>query len=121
LIGELDIEISHRGGHLGYLGQDVAQSLGINWGLLPRKVGAYVNYLGGGLRGSVCTGGYSEKITGKKKELLDELLAACARAYMNAENDCGLNDDKYPDGETNWEAQGTKAMRAAGVKTYPGL
>jgi predicted alpha/beta-fold hydrolase len=50
LIGELDIEISHRGGHLGYLGQDVAQSLGINWGLLPRKVGAYVNYLGGGCK-----------------------------------------------------------------------
>jgi hypothetical protein len=48
LIGELDIEISHRGGHLGYLGQDVAQSLGINWGLLPRKVGAYVNYLDSG-------------------------------------------------------------------------
>lgn len=121
LIGELDIEISHRGGHLGYSGQDVSQSLDIPWHLMPRNVGAYVNYLGGGLRGSVCTGGYSEKITGKKKELLDELLAACARAYMNAENDCGLNNDEYPDGETNWEAQGTKAIRTAGVKSYPGF
>jgi hypothetical protein len=36
LIGELDIEISHRGGHLGYSGQDVSQSLDIPWHLMPR-------------------------------------------------------------------------------------
>jgi len=54
------------------------------------------------------------------EELLDELLAACKRAYESIENEAGLNDD-YEDGDINYEAQGTKAMRAAGIKTYPGL
>ena len=120
-IGNLDYDIGHRGGTLGFRGGDVAAAFGIDENLLPGHVGAFVNYLGGGLRGSICTSTYSKEITGKKKELLDELLAACKRAYESLENGSGLNDDEYPDGDTNWEAQGTKAARAAGIKTYPGL
>ena len=44
-------------------------------------IGAYVNYLGGGLRGSIQTSSYSTEIVGKKKELLDLLLEACVRVY----------------------------------------
>ena len=120
-IGQLDYDIGYRGGTLGFRSSTVAAAFGIDENLLPRHIGAFVNYLGGGLRGSICTSTYSKEITGKKKELLDELLAACKRAYESLENGSGLNDDKYPDGDTNWEAQGTKAARAAGIKSYPGL
>ena len=120
-IGQLDYDIGYRGGTLGFRSSTVAAAFGIDENLLPRHIGAFVNYLGGGLRGSICTSTYSKEITGKKKELLDELLAACKRAYESLENGSGLNDDEYPDGDTNWEAQGTKAARAAGIKSYPGL
>jgi len=120
-IGQLDYDIGYRGGTLGFRAEDVAAAFGIDENLLPRHIGAFVNYRGGGLRGAICVSTYSKEITGKKKELLDELLAACKRAYESLENGSGLNDDEYPDGDTNWEAQGTKAARAAGIKTYPGL
>jgi hypothetical protein len=120
-IGQLDYDIGYRGGTLGFRSSAVAAAFGIDENLLPRHIGAYVNYLGGGLRGAICISTYSPKIIGKKKELLDELLAACKRAYEDVENEAGLNDDEYEDGETNYEAQGTKAARAAGIKTYPGL
>jgi len=116
-IGQLDYDIGYRGGTLGFRAEDVAAAFGIDESLLSRHIGAFVNYLGGGLRGSICTSTYSKEITGKKKELLDELLAACKRAYESVENEAGLNEEEDPDGETNWEAVGTNASRAAGVKS----
>lgn len=118
-IGNVTYDIGHRGGYVGFYSSSIANVLGINEGLLPGKIGAYVNYLGGGIRGSVCVSSYSDEITGRKKQLLDEILSACKRAFLNAENELGLNDDSDEDGDMNWEAIATKAARASGVdRTY---
>ena len=120
-IGRLDYDIGHRGGTLGFKGGDVAKALGIDRDLITNNVGAYVNYLGGGLRGAICASTYAKSIAGKKKELLDALLEACKRAYQAAEDEQNLNNETDEDGETNWEALGTNASRKAGIKSYPGL
>ncbi len=114
-IGEVLVSIGHRGGHIGFYGGDVADFLGIPDEYLPGKVGAYVNYLGGGLRGSISVSDYNQNISIQKAEKLNGLLEACRRVYQNLEDDSGLNDSEYPDGETNWEAVGTQASRDAGV------
>lgn len=116
-LGYIMYEIGYRGGYVGFYAQQVSNALKINISLLPSKVGVYVNYLGGGLRGSICKSSYSDKITGRKKQLLEELLNACYRAYENAENEDGLNNEYYDDNEINWDAKGTNACRNAGIKS----
>lgn len=116
-IGYLNYEIGYRGGHLAFRGSAVAETFGIPEWQLTGKVGAYVNYLGGGLRGSVCTSEY-DRVEGKRKaRLVEELVEACRRAYINAENETGLNEEEDEYGETNWDAKGTSAARAAGVRS----
>jgi hypothetical protein len=107
--------MGYRGGTLGISSQVVSEKLGIPSYLLPGMIGAYVNYLGGGIRGSIQTSTYSTEITGKKKELLDLLLEACVRVYEDIENESGMNDEEDEDGDTNWDALGTKMCRRAGV------
>jgi hypothetical protein len=114
-LGRLHCEISHRGGGLGFYGGDVADYLGVSEELLPGKVGAGCNYLGGGLRGKIFTSGYGSAVPIKKAAWLDALCRACKRAYENAENEMYLNDETDEDGEQNWEAIGTNASRRAGV------
>ena len=120
-IGQLDYDIGYRGGTLGFRSSTVAAAFGIDENLLPRHIGAYVNYLGGGLRGSICISTYSPKITGKKKELLDELLAACKRAYESLENGSGLNDDKYPDGDYQLGSSGHEGGAGCGNQNLSGV
>ena len=117
-IGRLEYEIGHRGGTLGFNGLDVLNYLGIE-GRIPGKFGAHCNYLGGGIRGSVCHSAQSipEDHPHKGVKELIALGEACKRAYINAENECGLNDDECPDGDTNWDAQATKGARKAGVES----
>lgn len=74
-----------------------------------------MNYLGGGLRGEICKSQYSSEITGEKKELLDLLIDACRRAYINLEDELYLNEDYDKDGEMDWNSIGTKAVRTAGI------
>ncbi len=116
-IGRVLVDIGHRGGKVGLSSDIVSEELNIPSHLLPRMIGAYVNYLGGGLRGSIQTSSYSSEIVGKKKELLDLLLEACVRVYEDIENESGLNDEEYEDGETNWDALGTKMSRQAGISS----
>lgn len=116
----LDIEqvycdISYRGGGIGFYGSDVARAFDVSEGDLPNKFGAGCNYLGGGLRGSIFASDFSDRITGRKWKLLTELARACVRVYKNIENEEGLNEEEYPDGDTNWEAKGTKSARNNGV------
>ena len=116
-IGRILVDIGHRGGKVGLSSDIVSEELNIPSHLLPRMIGAYVNYLGGGLRGSIQTSSYSSEIVGKKKELLDLLLEACVRVYENLEDESGLNDEEYEDGETNWDALATKMSRQAGISS----
>ena len=116
-IGRVLVDIGHRGGKVGLSSDIVSEELNIPSHLLPRMIGAYVNYLGGGLRGSIQTSSYSSEIVGKKKELLDLLLEACVRVYENLEDESGMNDEEYEDGETNWDALVTKMSRQAGISS----
>ena len=116
-IGRVYCDISHRGGGVGFYQSDVAEHFNVDSTLLPRHFGAGCNYLGGGLRGAIFASNFSDRIKGTKASLLKELAQACVRAYQNAENGTGLNDDEYPDGDTNWEALGTKMNRQAGIRS----
>lgn len=116
-IGSVYCDISHRGGGIGFYGSDVAEHFDVDQTLLPPKFGAGCNYLGGGLRGSIFPSNFSPKIKGEKEMLLRELANACVRAYKNAENETGMNDETDEDGETNWDALGTKASRNAGIES----
>lgn len=116
-IGNMIVDMGGRGGGLGFRGADVARALDLDEGMLPRSFGAGCNYLGGGLRGSIFPSGFSKAVTGEKAEMLSELAKACVRAYENAENDSGMNDEQDADGDTNWDALGTKKCRAAGVRS----
>jgi len=116
-IGQVYCDIGGRGGGVGFYSQDVANAFGVSDCDLPNKFGAGCNYLGGGVRGSIFGSTFNEKnIVGKKAELLSALAQACVRVYENIENESGMNSDGE-DGETNWDAQATKASRKAGIKS----
>ena len=114
-IANVSYQIGDRGGFLGIPGETVATLLDIESHLLPKSVGVYVNYLGGGLRGGICKSQYSSEITGEKKELLDLLIDACQSAYIDAEYELCLNEDYDDNGEMDWNSIGTKAVRTAGI------
>ena len=114
-IGRVYCDIGHRGGGVGFYADDVANWLNIAVEYLPSKFGAGCNYLGGGIRGSIFASDFSDKVTGRKAKLLTELGLACVRVYENLENGSGLNDEEYPDGDKNWETEGTKKAREGGI------
>lgn len=116
---KLEYEIGQRGGYLDFYGSALAVMLGFDESKIANKFGSHVNYLGGGLRGSVVTsaGQYSEELPESTKNVLEALAEASKRAYESIENESDLNDVEYSDGDTNWEAVGTGAMRNAGVET----
>jgi hypothetical protein len=113
-IGDVHCDISYRGGGIGFYRSDLANALNIPETVLPRYVGAYSNYLGGGLRGYICTSGHG-KVNQKAERYLCALEEACKRVYLNLENESGLNDEEDENGETNWDAIGTNASRRAGT------
>lgn len=116
-IGNLVVDISHRGGGLGFRADDIAAAFNVHNGYLPRNFGCGCNYLGGGMRGSIFASGFCDLIKGRKAELLNELSAACIRAYKNAEDEMHMNDEDNEDGETNWDAKATNAARNAGTRS----
>lgn len=106
----LTYDVGGRGGHVGFHSDMVAEQLKVK-GELPRKIGAYTNYLGGGVRGSILRS--ENNLFGKKGELIDALVDACVRVYMDIENEAGLNEDE----EDDWDAKATRAARAAGISS----
>lgn len=114
-IGRVEVDISYRGGGVGFYGSDVANFFGINPEYLPREYGAGCNYLGGGIRGSIFPSGYSKNVPANKASLLDELAKACVRAYKNAEDESGMNEEESEDGEVNWDAKASNLSRKAGI------
>lgn len=116
-IGYVSYDIGHRGGGVGFYSSDVSEHFGVPDYYLPRKFGAGCNYLGGGIRGSVFTSNFDEEIQGEERELLEELAQACVRVYIDLENESGLNDEVDEDGETNWDAMATNAVRQSGQRS----
>lgn len=117
-------DISHRGGtygaEAGYavealfptLNQEKVDEI-VN--MLPRMVGVHCNYLGGGLRGALVRSDYAKEMPAKYAKRIDAFTRECKRRYLEIENESGLNDEEYADGDTNWDAIGTNASRKAGV------
>lgn len=108
-------EISHRGGYFGYYNTEVSRLLDVPEDSISNKTGCYCNYLGGGIRGAVTGSGFSKSLTVEKRVLMQAYQDACIRVYVALENETGLNNDEYPDGDTNWDAQATAAARRAGT------
>ena len=120
----IDYDISNRGGTYGARGWVVVDALFPTlsddkaWeisNLLPNRIGAWVNYLGGGLRGSIVRSDYSRELPAKYARRIDSFTRECARRYEAIENGAGLNDVEDAAGETNWDALGTQRSRLAGV------
>jgi len=95
-IGRVYCDISYRGGGVGFYAEDVARHFDIANEHLPGKFGAYCNYLGGGLRGSICVSGFSDRvweISKRTARLLEELQEACKRVYEYCEREDNIEDD----------------------------
>lgn len=113
-IGRVFVDIGNRGGGLGFDAGAVAEMIGVDIDDMPRKYGAYCNYLGGGIRGAVSGSGFNtSNITGRKAGLMTELANACVRVYLNLE----ALEEQDEDGEINWDAKATNAARQAGIKS----
>lgn len=108
-------EIGGRGGCVAYHNESIAKHFNIPRHQLPVMFGAYTNYLGGGVRGAITISGFNNRIVGRKEQLLIALANACKRAYQNAEDETGMNDEEDEDGEINWDAKATNAIRVAGL------
>ena len=113
-------DIGYRGGNYGlavndFIDKFMPENIEVDdiVDMLPNKVGVYCNYLGGGLRGAIVGGGYSEKLPKKLAKIVDNFVKLCRQRYMELED--GLNDEVDADGETNWDAMGTNASRKAGI------
>lgn len=111
-------DIGHRGGYVGAGDADVARYIlgdpELEW-MLPGKVGAYCNYLGGGMRGAICTSTWHRDMTDDNNAKLQAWCDACERVYNDIESECGLQDEYDDDGETNWDNVATQAARNAGT------
>lgn len=115
---KVEYEIGHRGGSYGLFATEALDLLGIDakWeDYLPNKVGAFCNYLGGGLRGSINRSNYSADLPISIAKKVDQLLSACEARYKELEDNSRLNAEEDEDGETNWDALGTKRCRNQGV------
>jgi hypothetical protein len=116
-IGRLSYDIGGRGGHVAFTSRDVSEAFGIRYEQLTSKVGAYTNYLGGGIRSSVMQSEFHRIKDKRKQRLVEELTLACKRAYLNAEDEMHLNDEEYEDGDINWDAKATN-INKVGVDKF---
>jgi hypothetical protein len=113
-LGYVRWDVSYRGGYLGFYSSNIASALKIRESNLPLNFGAHCNYLGGGIRGSIVSSVFSFKLTGRNKQLLNEIAAACVRVYKNIEDESGINDVDG-DNEINWDARATESARKEGI------
>lgn len=105
----LDYDISHRGGTLGFSRKFISETFNIPEEQLTKRVGCYVNYLGGGIRDKIRTSD-THLITNKtKKKKIEEFCLMCKRIYLELEDD--YNHEEYPDGDINWDAMATNSIR----------
>lgn len=114
-LGRLIIDISYRGGGVGFSGSAVASHFKIDTSDLPRNFGAACNYLGGGVRGAITGSGFNRNLPERKVKLLTALQDAMVRVYESIEDENSLNDEVDEDGEINWDAKATNLSRNAGI------
>jgi len=137
--GKIGCEISYRGGNYGLTPKEalelvqellpktpalILDNMEYFEARLPRRFGAYCNYLGGGIRAAIGKSDFDDELWEeypKVAQLLDKLAEVCAIRYEELENECGLNDGCYPDGDTNWDALATAKVRRTGITSYSGL
>jgi hypothetical protein len=112
-LGTVSYDLSERGGYVGFRSSVVAEAFDIPEHELTPKIGAYSNYLGGGVRGSIKTSESSKVSVPVKRARVDALAQACMRSYMSLEDEVGMNDDFEDD--INWNARATQAARHHGV------
>jgi len=113
----IDYEISYRGGNYGISAQKFIERFAPEEdieALLPGHIGAYCNYLGGGLRGAICKSDYAKETPARIAKMVDNFVSLCARRYAELEEEMLLNDEGEAD-DPNWEAMGTNACRRAGI------
>jgi len=109
------VDISYRGGTLGFNSDKIAELVEVDEDLLPTKFGAYCNYLGGGLRGSITFSDFSEDISTQKTNLLNAIGEAIVRCYNFYEDETGLQEEEDENGEPNWENIGSNRSRQADI------
>jgi hypothetical protein len=108
------MDISHRGGTLGWYSSTIEEYImdmtGINVYYLPSKTGVFCNYLGGGIRGRIQESEYHHAPK-KAHKFLAWAVEHAKQEYERIENEGGLNNEEYEDGETNWDAIATNRVR----------
>jgi hypothetical protein len=114
----IDYDINYRGGKYGislddFINNFMPDNEDIK-DLLPNKIGVYCNYLGGGLRGSICKSDFSEKLPEKYAKIVDSFTELCCQRYLEIEDEMELNEEGEGE-EINWEARGTNKCRNAGI------
>lgn len=109
----IDADISYRGGSMKIDVSDL-----FNTGEEPAIMGAYQNYLGGGIAGSIQTGrmfdisGFSEEDLAIYKELAE----ACQKWFYNQNN--GGGDDYMQEEVTGSEAGGFERLQKMPVSGF---
>lgn len=114
-IGRIYFDISYRGGNIGFCGETISEHFNVHASKLPKRFGAYCNYLGGGIRGCINSSTFSPDIGDRKRKILTELANACVRVYENIEKEFGLNNTEDEEGNINWDAAATEKARKAGI------
>ena len=109
----IDADISYRGGSMKIDVSDL-----FNTGEEPAIMGAYQNYLGGGIAGSIQTGrmfdisGFSEEDLAIYKELAE----ACQKWFYNQNN--GGGDDYMQEEVTGSDAGGFERLQKMPVSGF---
>lgn len=107
-LGRVTYDIGNRGGHVAIYSSDISQNMGIPDHQMTNKVGVYCNYLGGGVRGSLVGSEVFRVGDKRKRRILEELIEACRRAYLFAEEESNMFEDE-------WNEAATNAARQAGI------
>lgn len=122
--GAVEYDITHRGGTYGVRIDDALKIAGTTreeleaaGAHLPVRLGAFCNYLGGGVRGAVTGISVQDmldhNVPEKVAKKLGALIEAAKVRYIELEN--GMNDEEDANGEPNWDAMATNAARKAGT------
>lgn len=109
----IDADISYRGGTLKV---DVAELL--DTGDEPAVMGAYQNYLGGGIAGSIQVGRQFDisDFTGEQMDVYNGLAEACKRYFYDLNN--GGGDDYMQENVTGSDAGGYEAVQKLPASGY---